>query len=725
MASELVYQEDAYKKELTAKVVKIVNSSVYLDKTIFTPKSAELYDLGTISGIPVISVTKEESEIVHTLKSSPSFKVSDNVKLKLDWDRRYTIMRMHSALHLLAGCFEKLEKARAVAGSVGLETSKLIFKDKPSDIAEAIKLANEYIKKDIKFYTYFDKVKKGFRWCKAGDLAPIPCGGVHIKSAGEIKLIRAVDNKTKSGKFEIEFAIASDLGEKVAETLSKQFKIAESLQEAEIEVLKHLSKSKKSTAGELATQSKLQEVAVGRAVMWLENKKLATSKKSTTKFITLDELGKKYAKEGLPELRILKDVSSPKTIQELTKKYDADEVKFAIGNLKKKGLIILDQGKMKAVPYVKTTDTAESKLLNKLAKGALDVNSLTNEEVEAYSELKRRAIAKDTERVIVSVEISKEGLDVAKEIPKLVKDRVGALTSGMLKTGSWKGKMFRRYDVEAFVPVAHGGLKQRYLEFIEDVKQELMSMGFQEERPGPKVEASFFNCDALFMPQDHPARGIHDAYFVKGKADLKKYKDAIKRVAEVHENGGKTGSKGWGYKFSEDITEQLVLPTQDTANSPRSLLSKELKIPGKYFTVARCYRPDVVDWKHLTEFNQMGGFVLGENLNFRQLLGLLVDFCKRISGTSEVKFSPAYFPFVEPGLEASIKIDGKWVEVVGAGIFRPELCKPLGIDVPVLAWGFGLDRLFMIREGIKDIRQLFSDDLNWLRGAKDNENNSR
>ena len=149
-------------------------------------------------------------------------------------------------------------------------------------------------------------------------------------------------------------------------------------------------------------------------------------------------------------------------------------------------------------------------------------------------------------------------------------------------------------------------------------------------------------------------------------------------------------------------------------------MNPALKNPGAYFSVARVFRPDKVDATHLTEFNQMEGIVLGDKLNFRHLLGLFEEFAKKIVGSDKIKFMPAYFPFTEPSVQTMIfhpKLN-KWIEVMPGGMFRPELTEALGIKVPVLAWGIGFDRLFMIKESIADIRQLFSQDIEWLREAK-------
>ncbi len=488
-------------------------------------------------------------------------------------------------------------------------------------------------------------------------------------------------------------------------------RIAEQLQDSEVKLLREL-------ATRTITPSDIETL---RAAMWLENKGLLTQSRTAKKVVSLDKLGKQYAESELPELKFLKLVHTPQDLIQLKKSLSEDEVKFSIGHLKGKGLINFKDGKVVAAPSGKNTkDTLESKLIAKLAKGSLELDSLQPEERQAYQELlKRKELVKTSDKTTITLEITKLGKDVALLASRLPKDRIGKLTSGMLKTGSWRNKTFRRYDVEASVPKMFIGKKQAYLAFLDQVKEELVAMGFQE-MTGPIVESAFFNCDALFMPQDHPARGIHDIYSVSGEADLSRYASNVKSVKNAHETGGNTGSKGWRIPFSEEASRQLMLRSQGTAVSARKLMSKDLKIPGKYFSIARCYRPDVVDATHLTEFNQMEGIVLGEDLNLRQLLSMLSDFAKRLAGVEKVRFLTGYFPFTECSTEGFIYLKeiGKWVEVMPAGIFRPELTVPLGINVPVLAWGIGIDRLFMIKEGIKDIRHLFSDDLGWLRGAR-------
>jgi phenylalanyl-tRNA synthetase alpha chain len=190
----------------------------------------------------------------------------------------------------------------------------------------------------------------------------------------------------------------------------------------------------------------------------------------------------------------------------------------------------------------------------------------------------------------------------------------------------------------------------------------------------------------------------------------------LKNVKDTHENGWTTGSSGWGGKFNLKESRRLALRSQGTSISARKLIDPKLEIPGKYFSVARVYRPDVVDRTHLTEFNQLEGIILGSDLTFRNLLGTLETFAREVAGAQKISFRPDYFPFTEPSVELSAYKEGSgWIELGGAGMFRPEVTKPLGVEVPVIAWGLGVDRMFMMHNSITDIRQLFSQDLNWLR----------
>jgi phenylalanyl-tRNA synthetase alpha chain len=469
----------------------------------------------------------------------------------------------------------------------------------------------------------------------------------------------------------------------------------------------------------IAEESKQPEVGVKRALEFLSNKDLVKTEQTSKKVVVLGDNGLLYIKNELPERRLLNFLSKNKKISlndaREKSKLSNDEFSIALGMLKGKAFISMEANTI--ILTAKDSEIVkqfpEEKFIQELP---LDLDKLIPEQKYCLDKLKsRRNILKIEETSEVSFTITPKGHELLKHTDKIKQLKVvESLTQEMLKSGEWKNKVFRKYDIKSSVPRLNGGKRQPYAEFLNEVREKLISLGFEESK-GPLVENNFFNCDSLFMPQNHPARGIHDLYFVKGKGNLSSYKKIIANVKKMHEQGG-AGSEGWKVPFSEKESEKLILRSQGTAVSARILANKP-KIPGKYFSIARCFRPDVADASHLTEFNQLEGIIIDKSVNFKQLLGLLKMFAEKIANTKKVKFLPGYFPFTEPSVEGYLYHEklGKWIEVLPAGIFRPELTYALGIKEPVIAWGIGIDRLYMIKENIADIRQLFSTDLEWLR----------
>ncbi|MEO2151233.1 MAG: phenylalanine--tRNA ligase subunit alpha, partial [Thermococcus sp.] len=291
-------------------------------------------------------------------------------------------------------------------------------------------------------------------------------------------------------------------------------------------------------------------------------------------------------------------------------------------------------------------------------------------------------------------------------------------TPELIKSGKWREVEFRKFDIKAPVRRIYPGKKQPYRAFLDKIRRRLIEMGFIEMTVESMIETQFWNFDALFQPQNHPAREWTDTYQLKyPKSGHLPEEELVERVKTAHERG-LAGSRGWGYVWSPERAMLLMPRAHGTALDARQL-AKGVEIPGKYFTIQRVFRPDVLDRTHLIEFNQIDGFVVGEELNFRHLLGILKRFAVEIAGAKKVKFLPDYYPFTEPSVQMSAyHPELGWVEFGGAGIFREEMTRALGIDVPVIAWGIGIDRLAMFKLGIDDIRYLFSYDLRWLREAK-------
>jgi phenylalanyl-tRNA synthetase alpha chain len=395
---------------------------------------------------------------------------------------------------------------------------------------------------------------------------------------------------------------------------------------------------------------------------------------------------------------------------------------LAVGWAIKKGWLKVTQAGDKRILKVaqEASEGPDELLLKQLSLGSLALDDLPQEVAQALRLLKQRPnvlIVKD--KVFRSVELTRNGQALAEESLHL-KEEVSQVTPELLISGRWKDVEFRKYDIHVPVEPVWPGKKHPFRQFLDEVKLKLVALGFKE-MVGPTVESMFFNCDALYMPQDHPAREIHDIYFVKhpSTGSLSKYSQYVSRVKATHEHGWETGSTGWLYRFSMVESSRLILRSQGTAVSTRKLIDADIEIPGKYFSITRVYRPDVVDRTHLTEFHHLEGIVLGEGLTFRSLLGVLETFAKEVAGADKVRFRPDYFPFTEPSVELAAYREGAgWIELGGAGIFRPEVTGPLGINVPVIAWGLGINRMFMMRRGIRDIRYIFSQDLTWLRNQR-------
>jgi phenylalanyl-tRNA synthetase alpha chain len=312
-------------------------------------------------------------------------------------------------------------------------------------------------------------------------------------------------------------------------------------------------------------------------------------------------------------------------------------------------------------------------------------------------------------------EISKEFASRVIDLLVDTSDEIGDLTPEMLATGAWRGRTFRPYNVGIEPEYANYGKKHPYAEFIDWLREIMIGLGFTEWF-GPYVETEFWGHDTLFVPQDHVAREVQDQFRVAAPYDHgyiidKKYYDAVKKV---HESGGDTGSKGWDWPYSQEIATRLCLRPHTTPVSMRYLYDHRVS-PQKMFIIDRNFRSETISATHAQEFDQCEGIIMDRGLTLRDLLGYLTSICNAV-GIDKLKFKPGQFPFTEPSVETFGKHETLgWVELGGSGIFRPEVTSPLAIKDPVLAWGLGPGRLYMASMNINDIRELFSQDLNWLR----------
>lgn len=409
----------------------------------------------------------------------------------------------------------------------------------------------------------------------------------------------------------------------------------------------------------------------------------------------LTEEGKSYLEKGLPEVNLVESLKEPTRIEDASSRIE--NFGIALQWAKKKNWVRLESGKIFITK--RPADIPEHDALKRISEG----KNVDGRMIDVL--LKRRLVYAERE-------------DIVKKARKLIGKEIMNLSPELIKTGMWRKVRIKPYNVEVTGRRIYPGKMQPYNQFLSEVRQKLVELGFKEMR-GPLIETEFWNFDALYQAQNHPSRDWTQTYTLKNPSYGRlPSREIVRRVRASHENGWKTGSTGWGYRWDVKKASKLMPRAHTTACSARTLASLP-EIPGKYFAISRCFRPDVIDATHGVEFNQMEGIVIDDSLTFREMLGTLKMFAIEIGGAKEFRFYPDYYPFTEPSVQISVKHpEMGWIELAGAGIFRPELTEPLGVREPVIAWGIGIDRLAMFRLNIRDIRELFSRNLDWIRNQK-------
>ena len=496
-------------------------------------------------------------------------------------------------------------------------------------------------------------------------------------------------------------------------------KIIQSLSPNERKILPFI---KEKDINEICRKSFLDKTSVIRALKYLENKKIIKTSSEKKKIVEIGVNGALYRKKGLPERRLLHILNEKRIISleegEKQSGLSPDEFKASIGALKKKAMIDLKNQK---IVLNASKEEVSKKMLEEILIESLPIeyNSLKPEQLHALKSLEnRKNIVQVKDETIIVFEITDFGKQItAKEIKdeKLIEQ----LDSDIIKKGLWKTKKFRRYDVTSSVPSIYGG-KRHFVNQATDYGRKIWTeMGFKE-MTGNMIQSSFWNFDALFTAQYHPVREMQDTFFIDKKTELPD-KKIVKEVKQAHEKGI-SGSKGWQYEWNENEAKKLVLRTHTTCLSAQTLAKLDIKkdMPAKFFAIGKCFRNETVDWSHGFEFNQTEGIVIDENANFKHLLGYLKQFFNKM-GFEKIRFTPAYFPYTEPSVEIHWWHPEKkiWLELGGAGIFRPEVTEALlGKAIPVLAWGPGFDRILMDYYKIKDLRELYKNDISQLRKMK-------
>ena len=489
----------------------------------------------------------------------------------------------------------------------------------------------------------------------------------------------------------------------------------------ERKLLQVMSGRNETELEDLVSDSGLTLDQIRRSVEWLKEKNLIEVKVNEIKLITLGREGENAKQKGLPEKRLVDKLKTGEDIElsELPKKIDLnqDELSAALGYARSEKWIKIFKKDNRVMIRKEGNSTASrvEELLNKIS-GPTELSNFASEEQEILRSLVKRPdyiayeIVKKTR-----IKITKDGLEIARNIKD--DNYIDVLTPKMLESGEWRNNTLRPLNVESPAPTIYSGKKHPVRIFIDEVREIFVSLGFQEVE-GSIVQSSFWNFDALFTPQDHPAREIQDTFYIANeRSSLNVDKQILKNVEGVHENGADTGSKGWGYKWNIEQARRMVMRTHTTCVSVKNLADNKPD-EARVFSVGRVFRNEKVTFKNLVEFHQIEGIVVGKDVTLRDLMGLLTKFYKKL-GFDKIKFWPSFFPYTEPSLQSMVYHEGlgKWIELGGMGIFRPEVTKPLGVDNPVLAWGSGLERLVMLRYGIDDVRKLYENDLDWLRGV--------
>jgi len=498
-----------------------------------------------------------------------------------------------------------------------------------------------------------------------------------------------------------------------------------------IEILTVLKKKKtEQLATPFAKELSIDYIVLMAAINDLIDHDLGGFREEEINQISLNEEGRNYLKNGLPENQLLKLMkeSDVKEInmKDLLAKSQLDKQLFYVGlsNMRKNCWIAQSKttGENKIFLVAEEfPETDVEKFMNTFKANPIrDYSKLSKNEQVQFDLLNRRKLftkEKKTERYIF---LTNKGNSIKTSTIKEL-EQVSKITPEMLSSGAWKKYNLKPFDVTKPGPLLKAGKTHPLVNLINKIREVFISMGFTEIR-GPIVESAFFNFDALFQPQDHPARELQDTFYLSNpKIARLPDKDRVLAVKATHENGGDSGSLGWRYKWDENIAKQTVLRTHTTATTMRRLAqfyNDNDKTPIKVFCIDRVFRNENLDKTHLAEFTQIEGIVIDENVNLCDLIGLLSEFYKKV-GFDKIVTRPGFFPYTEPSMEVAVYYEklGEWLEMGGSGIFRPEVTSPWGIKDPtrVLAWGQGLERIAMPYYGRKDIRDLYINPIKWLR----------
>jgi phenylalanyl-tRNA synthetase alpha chain len=288
----------------------------------------------------------------------------------------------------------------------------------------------------------------------------------------------------------------------------------------------------------------------------------------------------------------------------------------------------------------------------------------------------------------------------------VLESSITALTGDLLISGQWRQVDLKPYNIHDDVPDVIYGRPSILTQCIQRIRTIFIEMGF-DEMSGYLVESTFWNFDALFTPQDHPAREIQDTFYLADPRELPlpDDPDLVQRVKQVHE-------QNYNGTWTQAEASRAIFRAHTTTSTARKLYQLQGKT-GKYFSIDKVFRNETLDRTHLAEFHQIEGVVIGELLSVRTLMGYLSYFYQQL-GFQHLKFKPTYNPYTEPSLEvyAYHLPSQKYLEVGNSGLFRPEMLEPLGCGKRwTIAWGLGLERIAMLLYDVEKLSDLVGPDI--------------
>ena len=459
------------------------------------------------------------------------------------------------------------------------------------------------------------------------------------------------------------------------------------LHDIEKKIIDSLQKKSEQTPEQLSESTELSIDQVRRGIEWLRLKEFANVIESSKVTVSLGRNGIDSLKNGLPERKLMdliKDGS--KSFEEVRKTLSGAGFNAAIANAKKNGWVNIEKTDSGSTISTKEkpVETPEEKLISLIGDKSIPEEKIENKLALKFLLQRPDYVLQNTEKSkIISL------TERASQIDTTLSD-IGAI------------------DVEADAALVYAARTHPLKDTIDEIREIFVKLGFSEIQ-GNLTQSSFWNFDALFTPQDHPARELQDTFYIENlKSQNQASSTQIKQVSKSH-------SQNWHYDWKLSESQKMVLRTHTTCVTIK-YLAEQKPDEARIFSLGRVFRNEKVSYKHLVEFNQIEGIVIGNNTTLRDLMGIQKEFYKQL-GLTKIKFWPTFFPYTEPSLQTMVYNEklGKWIELFGMGIFRPEVTKPLGIDKPVLAWGGGIERIAMLKYELDDVREFYNNNLIWLR----------